>query len=239
MRVKINWLNLGSYVSALLVGFFICLAWVPDLPAVIHVSGHGSPVFFIPHSDEISALETAREFVQTNGTGTIVWLDCGGHRKCGGVDPNRYFGFCTNRYNAKAMDVYRDKVFKYFDGEPIVIALHNNRGCDGSICMEHPYEGSRAIGSVGPSDVVIFNGPEEVPSGPRARFSECLAENNIGQLYEKAGAVSDCSMSEAATQLGHFYFNLDTELKRGTANQVELLKQTMACARSAFLNGGD
>ena len=222
-----------------MAGYMICRFWVPDLPAVMHVSGHGSPVFFIPHSDETSALETARQFVEANGSGTIVWMDCLGHRKCGGADPNRYFGFCSNRYNNKAMQVYRGKVFKYFEGEPIVIALHNNRGCDGSICMEHPYEGSRAIGSVGPSDVVIFNGPEEAPSGPRGRFSECLANNNIGQLYEKAGAVSDCSMSEAATQLGYFYFNLDTELKRGTANQLSLLNQTMDCARKALLSPGN
>jgi hypothetical protein len=231
---KKKYATLGLYVLALIAGYFIWRIWVPDLPAAIRVSGSGSPVFFIPHSDETSALETARRFVEANGSGTIVWLDCVGHRKCGDIDPNRYFGFCTNRYNAKAMEDYRKMVFKYFEGEPIVIALHNNRGCRGSICLDHPYEGARAIGETGPSDVVIFNGPEEVPSGPRARFSECLAKNNIGQLYEKSGAVSDCSMSEAATVLGHFYFNLDTELSRGTDNQMALLAKTMDCARRAF-----
>lgn len=225
----------GVYVFSLLAGFFICSQWVPDLTAVIHVSGEGSPVFFIPHSDETSALEAARLFITAHGSGTIVYLDCRGHRRCGNVDPNRYFGFCTNRYNAEAMNVYRERVFKYFDSEPIVIALHNNRGCEGTICLEHPYEGAQLIGKVGPSDVVIFNGPDDMPSGERARFSECLSKHQISQLYEKAGAVHDCSMSEAATLLGHFYFNLDTELKRGTENQLELLRPALECARQAFL----
>lgn len=222
------------YVLALFVAFEHARRWVPDLPAVIRVSGQGSPVFFVPHSDETAALEAARRYVNAHGRGTIVWLDCRGRRQCGYVDPNRYFGFCTNGYDADAMNAYREKVFKYFEGERVVITLHNNRGCAGTICLDRPYEGARLIGGPGPSDVVIFNGPEEVPSGSRARFSECLGKNRIAQFYETAGAVSDCSMSEAATRLGHLYFNLDTELARGVENQVELLNQVMACARAAF-----
>lgn len=225
---------LTAYVLALFAAFEHAQRWVPDLPAVIRVSGQGSPVFFVPHSDETAALEAARRYVAARGSGTIVWLDCRGRRQCGHVDPNRYFGFCTNRYDANAMNAYREMVFRHFEGERLVIALHNNRGCKGTICLDHPYEGARLIGGPGPSDVVIFNGPEDVPSGPRARFSECLVKKRIAQFYETAGAVSDCSMSEAATKLGHFYFNLDTELARGVENQVERLNQVMECARAAF-----
>jgi|GEM_PF-3447415 len=201
-----------------------------------------SPVFFLPHSDEVEALDVARKYIQKYKRGTIVWLDCGGQRTCSGTDPNRYFGFCDKEKDPqnKGMAKFREKIFSYFSQEDVVITLHNNKGCaHGSlICTRNPYKGARPIvaNPNRPADILILNGPEDPPKDSRAQFSSCVKGAMINQFYEKSGAVADCSMSEAATRLGKYYYNVDFEEGLADTVSVQLagLEKSLVCKEKAF-----
>lgn len=199
--------------------------------------GDPQPIFFLPHSDEKDAHKAAIEYLKRVKRGTVVSLDCGGSRYCSNIDPNRYFGYCDKDRGTtgNGMRSFREKVFSYFNGQNVMITLHNGKGCDGGsvICTRNPYPGANVIyrkNSSRPGDVVIFNGPGTRPTGDKGEFSHCLSQNNINQFYESAGRVADCSMSEAATRQNRPYFNIDYQRGLGINAQLNAIQVGVQCA---------
>ena len=133
------------------------------------------------------------------------------------------------------MDDYHDLIFNFFarQGTSTIIALHNNQGCTGQICLHHPYRGANPIVNdvSRPSDAVIFNGEFPTAKGWQKTFSECLSKQKINQFYEND--VNDCSMSEASMTWNWKYFSIDTEKNQdgGHLREVDMLEKALTCLR--------